>query len=111
MLLKWGNGKVSASVILRQADIAWVDPNDARRRLDERHARMAAEARTPAQRWLGDLPADRCSALSAPPKADIVTQSRNVRFVPEAVIAHSGVTSTAPFVLRPAAATRKSLHA
>jgi hypothetical protein len=47
--------KVSASVILRQAGTNWVDPTDARQRLDERDARMATDTRTAAQRLLGDF--------------------------------------------------------
>jgi len=55
--------KISASVIIRLAGTNWVDPDDARRRLDERDLRAASDTRTAAQRLLGDPPADR-SALS-----------------------------------------------
>ena len=43
------------------------DPDEARRRLDERDAREAADTRAEAQRWLGDPPAERSGLTKSSP--------------------------------------------
>ena len=61
--------KNTAAVILGHA--GRVDPEEVRLRLAERDAREANDNRTPAQRWLGDPPADR-SALARAQRINLV---------------------------------------
>jgi len=60
--------RLSASAILRLGT-NWVPAEDARARLQEREARMAADNRTEAEKWLGDPPAHR-SALAKSSQQD-----------------------------------------
>ena len=53
-----------------------VNPNEARARLAERDARMAADDRTPAERWLNDPPRSQ-SALATSPFAPASRSERD----------------------------------